>query len=276
MTVKIDTLVSRIASIFSDLKLIPCSDLEAFANDEASNADTPTRFLRGLVRTRNVGLNNLRITSSSSAISEAIVPALPGFYVIDLVPLADGGFDTTRVLREPVIAWKIEGGHYASPIIAGNGVLDRWAVLTPDNLVVTDWCTALCYKYPLNVLDWIAAEIEWLNSPENEGDFLTASQTALGTLGPVPLSIWLMMRVTPTWIGSVGKLDSALKPYRNVDEESHWPAEPDDLWSRLREVTPALAAVGICVDLTVDGLVRIERSGGDVVDTRPGVPPYPH
>ena len=95
-----------------------------------------------------------------------VVAALPGFFVISVMPLFDGSYDPEHVLREPVVAWRIDGGDYAEPVRVGNPVTDRWAVLTPEGLVVGDEYSNLLGEAPLSLKDWIKSEIEWLESDE--------------------------------------------------------------------------------------------------------------
>ena len=65
-------------------------------------------------------------------------------------------------MKTPVVAWKIDRGGYAEPIVPGMPVTDRWAVLTPQGYVITDQYTNLFGDDPLQLKDWIKSEIEWL------------------------------------------------------------------------------------------------------------------
>ena len=91
-----------------------------------------------------------------------IVTSPPGFFVIDLLPLPEGGFDREQVMKTPVVAWEIDGGGYARPVIPGAPMTDRWAVLTPTGVVITDEFTSLGYEAPVALKDWIKSEIEWV------------------------------------------------------------------------------------------------------------------
>ena len=104
------------------------------------------------------------------------------------MPLFDGSYDPEHVLREPVVAWRINGGDYAEPVRVGNPVTDRWAVLTPEGLVIGDEYSNLLGEAPLSLKDWIKSEIEWLKSDgrfemkewlESAGVFEPEDQTLL-------------------------------------------------------------------------------------------------
>ena len=81
------------------------------------------------------------------------------------MPLSDGRYDREHVLREPVVAWKIDSANYTVPVIPGLSVTDRWAVLTPEGYVFTDGYTNAFGEAPLALKDWIKSEIEWLEGP---------------------------------------------------------------------------------------------------------------
>ena len=52
-------------------------------------------------------------------------------------------------------------------------VTDRWAVLTPEGVVISDEYSNLFGEVPLSLKDWIKSEIEWLESDsyrESESD----------------------------------------------------------------------------------------------------------
>ena len=136
MTINVDDLVQRQAAILAEIDDLNREELEFLANsplpeDAVSSGDDKARkLLRGLVRSRNVGSES---EDHRSRIDKpGVVPALPGFFVIDLMPLPDGGFDREQVMQKPVIAWKIDGEGAAEPVIPGVPVTDRWAVLTPE------------------------------------------------------------------------------------------------------------------------------------------------
>ena len=136
------------------------------------------KLLRGLVRSRSVGQATL--TLSGPINKPGVVQALPGFFVINLVPLSDGRYDREYVLREPVVAWRIDSADYAVPVLPGVSVSDRWAVLTPEGLVFTDQYTDLFGEASLTLKDWIKSEIEWLEAPSED----VAGQKSIVTVRP--------------------------------------------------------------------------------------------
>ena len=109
-------------------------------------------------------LQGVRRYRAQSNDKSGIIPALPGFFVIDLMPLPDGGFDREHVMKTPVVAWRVDGGNFAAPVIPGVPVTDRWAVLTPDGTVMTDEFTNLFGDRPVALKDWMESEIEWSES----------------------------------------------------------------------------------------------------------------
>jgi hypothetical protein len=99
----------------------------------------------------------------------AVIPALPGFYAIDLLPLSDGGFDPEHVFKTPVVAWSVEDDR-AVPIIPGLPLAERWAVLTPNGIVLTDEFTSTLIP-TLALKDWIQFEIEFIEIESKDGPF---------------------------------------------------------------------------------------------------------
>ena len=113
---------------------------------------------------------------------------MPGFFVINLMPLSDGSYDREHVMRKPVVAWRIDSGDYAVPVIPGLTVTDRWAVLTPEGYVFTDEYTNVFVEAPLALKDWIKSEIEWLEVPSEDGlafEYPTASEKVFEYGGPL-------------------------------------------------------------------------------------------
>ena len=138
-----------------------------------------------------------------------IVQALPGFFVINLMPLSDGSYDREHVLREPVVAWRIDSGDYTVPVIPGLSVTDRWAVLTPEGYVFTDEYTNAFGEAPLALKDWIKSEIEWLESPS--GDVLafaypTVCEHVFEYGGPLARAFGLMMAGRRDWTGTARRV----------------------------------------------------------------------
>ena len=65
-------------------------------------------------------------------------------------------------MKTPVVAWEIDSGGEAKPVIPGPPMGDRWAVLTPTGLVIVDEWTRLDYGPQITLKDWIKSEIEWV------------------------------------------------------------------------------------------------------------------
>ena len=106
-------------------------------------------------------------------------------------------------MKIPVVAWEIDGGGYATPVIPCSPMSDRWAVLMPTGFVIVDEYTRLDYKAPITLKDWIRAEIEWAEDPKNATyDFWTASEIAFERSGPLPRAIWFMMAGRGDWTGT--------------------------------------------------------------------------
>ena len=94
-----------------------------------------------------------------------IIPALPDFFVIDLLPLSDGSYHRERVRRTPVVGWQVENGNYVKPLIPSLPVTDRWTVLTPEGFVMPDEYTSVFAGAPLSLKNWIKSEIEYIEGP---------------------------------------------------------------------------------------------------------------
>ena len=144
MAANIDDLVQRQASILAEIDRLNGQELEFLAQSAlpegagSSGNDKARKLLRGLVRSRKVGSGHSEFKRGRIN-KPGVVQALPGFFVINLMPLSDGSYDREHVLREPVVAWRIDSANYAEPVIPGLPVTDRWAVLTPEGLCVHRW-----------------------------------------------------------------------------------------------------------------------------------------
>lgn len=110
MNANIDYLVQRQAAILAKIDNLRGEELASLANDWPEGPDEISkawRLLRGLVRTGNVGAGDLKIARMRID-NPGIVPSPPGFFVIDLLPLPEGGFDCKQVMQTPVVAWEID------------------------------------------------------------------------------------------------------------------------------------------------------------------------
>ena len=204
------------------------------------------KLLRGLVRTR-IGSRDLKIYSPSTDI-KGIVPALPGLFVIDLLPLPDGGFDREQVMKTPLVAWEIDRWGSVSPVIRGTPMNDRWAVLTPTGFIITDEFTSVAFEAPLVLKDWIKSEIEWVEDPESATfDCWTASQKAFEFSGPLPRAIWFMMAGRRDWAGTPEEMLEALSRFRDHSDATGWPSRPAAFAAALKELEPILAGVGLLI-----------------------------
>jgi hypothetical protein len=169
LTNRLDDIVRRQASILSEIDRLDRAELEFLANSPLAENTIPSeddkarRLIRGLVRSENLARGRQAIESSSNK-KAGIILAQPDFFVIYLMPLPDGGFDRERVMKTPVLAWRVDGSNCAAPVIPGIPVIDRWAVLTPCGTVMTDEFTNLLGDPPLALKDWIKSEIEWVES----------------------------------------------------------------------------------------------------------------
>src|SRR5262245_28151733 len=132
MASRIDDLVQRQAAILVEIAAMDDFELTSLANPSplgsaVSEAHTNARkLLRGVAR-RPV-LEKASFSSAALTNTQTIIPAQPGFFVINVMPLSDGSFDREHVLQEPVVAWQVECGNYVRPLIIGMQTGDRWAV----------------------------------------------------------------------------------------------------------------------------------------------------
>lgn len=165
MTSKIPDLIKRQAAILAEVDRLDKAELNLVAN-LALASEPPSKarnLLRGLVRSQNVGRYGIGIQADVAP--PVTVPALPGFFLIELMPLPHGGYHTELVLKTPVIAWKVDASNHSHPVIPGLPVCERWAVLMPNGLVARDEFTDLFGDYPMALKDWIRSEIDWLEDP---------------------------------------------------------------------------------------------------------------
>ncbi len=142
MATRLDDLIQRQASILVEIDNLHEEELNFLANSAACEGDKARKLLRGLTRSGNVG-KAASVTSVRLTDTLIILPALPDFFVIDLLPLSDGSYHRERVRRTPVVGWQVENGNYVKPLIPSLPVTDRWAVLTPEGFVMTDEYTSV-------------------------------------------------------------------------------------------------------------------------------------
>ena len=103
------------------------------------------------------------IAAVDNMLDSTIIPARPGLFVIDLLPLPGGGFDPRKVLKTPMQAWQVGGGwSWGRPVVSGATVTDGWAVLFPDGFVAVDEYTALDFDGSIPLQTWIDSEIRWM------------------------------------------------------------------------------------------------------------------
>ena len=212
----LDDLVRRQAAILAEIDGLDNGELESFANSPlpedavSSEIKKARKLLRGLLRTWNVGSDDLKITRRGTD-NPGIVASPPGFFVIDLLPLPEGGFDPKRAMKTPVVAWEIDSGGYATPVIPCSPMTDRWAVLTPTGFVIIDEYTGLGYKAPIALKDWIKIRDRMGRRSWNAtSDFWTASEIAFEYSGPLPRAIWFMMAGRRDWAGTPEEMLEAL------------------------------------------------------------------
>ncbi|MER9450154.1 hypothetical protein [Mesorhizobium sp. M0254] len=257
-------LVRRQAAILIEIEHLNDAELKSLGEEPF---DTPSseeakaqRLLVGLIRTGIVGRDARIVKSPWSPDKRTVVPAVPGLFTISLMPLSDGSFDRDRVLKEPVIAWTIDGGNYAEPIRPGLSVTDRWAVLTPEGFVVTDEYTNLFGEAPLALKDWIKSEIEWLESEAGGPvtEFPTVCRRVFEYGGPLAKALGLMMAGRHDWIGTVEEMFETLAKFRDGVSEG-WPAGPGALAAALTELNPKLADADLFFAPVNDGRLFVTR-----------------
>lgn len=207
----------------------------------------------------------IRALLGTSAISAnpTIVPAAPGWSVIGLMPLSDGNFDRERVLKEPVIAWRVQASGYAEPIIPGLPVTDRWAVLTPEGLVVTDQYSNLFGEAPMGLKEWMHFERERLES-ENGGplvEFPTACRRVFEYGGPLAKAVGAMMAGRREWVGTPDEMLNALSEFRGDAPDSAWPSGPVGLIVALQQLETKLAIADLFFTPIGNGRLLVNRVG---------------
>lgn len=260
----VNSLVQRLATLLAEIEDLGRSargrtELELLASTHLvrvsfTHEERARRLLRGLVRSKNVAQSaDLRIITKSSA-QWQILPVLPGYFVINLSPVPAGGFHMDRVIKAPVIAWKISDG-YAEPIIPGMGIGDRWAVLDPAGLVSMDPESCLFGEWPVPLKSWIRGEIEWFEScmPDSSSPATPSSSISprlFNFSGPVPRALWFMMSARREWWGTSEELLEALTRFRDDRFVTGWPSSPTDLLQALEGLSTILAFVGLSVALT--------------------------
>ena len=248
MAVNIDNLVQRQASVLAEIDRLNSRELDFLGNPPLPESaglscnSKARKLLRGLVRSRSVGQATLSLSGPIN--KPGVVPALPGFFVINLVPLSDGRYDRERVLKEPVVAWRIDSANYAVPVLPGVSVSDRWAVLTPEGLVVTDQYTDLFGEAPLTLKDWIKSEIEWLEAP-SEDVFPFEYPTCADVFengGPLAKAFGLMMAGRRDWTGTLQELHETLSKFHDgtFAEMAGRPEDPQAFAAALKELEPKL------------------------------------
>ena len=58
-------------------------------------------------------------------------------------------------MKTPLVAWEIDSAGYATPVVPCSPMTERWAVLTPTGVVITDEYTGLGLEGPIALKDWI-------------------------------------------------------------------------------------------------------------------------
>ena len=271
MSVAIEDLVQRQASILAELDNLIGQDLEHLANSPlpdgaASDREMKARKLvRALARREIVG--KVPLATGVPATKPTIIPAPPGFFVVYLMPLSDGSFDRERVLREPVVGWQVEAGGYVEPLIIGMPVTDRWAVLTPEGFVMTDSFTNTFGEAPLSLKDWIKSEIEWLEGC-NGGpvvEFPTVVNRVFEYSGPVANALGLMMAGRRDWTGTLEELYVTLSKVQDgtLATRKDWPADPLALAAAVKALEPKLADADLFFGQTDNGRLLIHRRSGE-------------
>ena len=172
------------------------------------------------------------------------------------------------VLREPVIAWRIDRYNYAQPVIPGVPLGDRWAVLTPEDLVITDEYTNLCGEDPLPLKDWIKCEIEWFESEGVLFEYPTVCTRVFEYGGPLATAVGVMMARRRDWTGTLEELHETLAKLHDgkFAEMAKWSEDLKAFAAALRELEPKLAIADILFGRTDDGRLHIYRWDGENAD----------
>jgi len=277
MKSRLDDLVRRQAAILAEIRNLDSAELECFANlpnSELGGDTKASRLLRGLIRSQKFSPRTDLMIHSDKIREGETVPAVPGLFVINLMPLSGGGFDRKRVLKTPVIAWKVDSSGYATPIIPGLSVTDDWAVLTPDGFVIADEYASLSDIYPVELKDWINVEIEWA---EEHGDpaylFSTPSQELLVYRGPLARAVWQMMVTRRNWTGTPEEMLEIISVCCDDAYLTNLPTEPAAMLAGLAELQVVFADAGVFINRSDDGRLIVSRVADEEVEQRSLVPP---
>ena len=266
MATRLDDLIQRQDSILVELDNLHEEELNSLANSAACEGDKARKLLRGLARSGNVG-KAASVTSVRLTDTLTILPALPDFFVIDLLPLSDGSYHRERVGRTPVVGWQVENGNYVKPLIPSLPVTDRWAVLTPEGFVMTDQYTNVFAEAPLALKDWIKSEIEWLEYC-NGGpvvEFPTVCNRVFDYSGPVANALGLMMAGRRDWTGTPKQLHKALSKFCDgiFVEMAGWPKGRKAFAAALKKLEPKLADADLFLRQSDDGRLVIYRQSNE-------------
>ena len=150
-------LVRRQAAILSEIDRLDETELNSLANLAVGRDRVSSERAARACITIETDITERPVT----------VPALPGFFLLDLIRLPDGGFHPDRVLKTPVIARRIDASSYPEPVIPGPQVFHQWAVLMPDGTVVCDDTSNLFGEFPVPLKEWVRAQIDFLQDPIN-------------------------------------------------------------------------------------------------------------
>ena len=223
------------------------------------------------------------IAAIDTRVQSTIISARPGLFVVDLLPLPGGGFDRTKFLKTPVLAWRLGGGWtYLHPVVAGADVTDGWSILLPDGLVMVDEYSFGGSDRPLRLQTWINLEIEWMKvahhymDPDDMKVFSSPRSAIFCYGGPIAKAIVTMVAWrTNEWIGTPERLRAELSAFR-VRGDPQLPSDPFVLANTaISQAKEVLADVGIVVERIDGGRIRVGRraspeqsfSIGSAVDT---------
>ena len=270
--IDVESLVRRLAAILTELEdLSPWIsnplELESLADPAGKGPrslhdENARRLLRLLLCAK---LADPLVNASRG--ESCVLPALPGHFVINLSPLPGGGFDLEHVIKEPVIAWRVDSSGHVQPLVPGLPVNDQWAVLAPSGRVITDEYTNLFGDCPVPLRDWIRSEISWfeldmLGMPDASSSI---SARVFEFSGPLPRALWLMMEFKRDWSGSPEELIQELSISCGDSFSANLPSSASALLNALEEIETVLAEIGLSIVRIDDGRVRITRrvAGGN-------------
>ena len=197
-----------------------------------------------------------------------ILPALPDFFVIDLLPLSDGSYHRERVRRTPVVGWQVENGNYVKPLIPSLPVTDRWAVLTPEGFVMPDEYTSMFAGAPLSLKNWIKSEIEYIEGPSGlvlACEYPPECEHVFEYGGPLAKAFGLLMARRREWTGTPKQLHKALSKFRDgiFVEMAGWPKGLKAFAAALKKLEPKLADADLFLRQSDDGRLVIYRQSGE-------------